>query len=152
MAGDAGESAGAGACTGAGAGAGVTADATLAGEAGVGAVAGEAGVGALADVGAELGEMPVVAEASVVASTRLAADETAPASAAPAPAESVRSLRLRDLTTDPRSAGFPPHHPPMTSFLGVPIRSRDAVFGNLYLAYLRDPDGNKLCAMHRMPS
>ncbi|UYG17165.1 hypothetical protein BRM3_01635 [Brachybacterium huguangmaarense] len=45
------------------------------------------------------GPMPVVAEASVVASTRLAADETAPASAAPAPAESVRSLRLRDLTT-----------------------------------------------------
>ncbi|SEJ42252.1 Catechol 2,3-dioxygenase [Sphingomonas sp. OV641] len=29
---------------------------------------------------------------------------------------------------------------------------RSAGFGNLYLAYLRDPDGNKLCAMHRMPS
>jgi catechol 2,3-dioxygenase-like lactoylglutathione lyase family enzyme len=29
---------------------------------------------------------------------------------------------------------------------------REAAFGNLYLAYLRDPDGNKLCAMHRMPA
>jgi signal transduction histidine kinase len=42
-------------------------------------------------------------------------------------------LRLDDLTTDRRSYGFPAHHPPMRSFLGVPIRVRDAVFGNLYL-------------------
>ena len=42
-------------------------------------------------------------------------------------------LRLTDLATDPRSAGFPPHHPPMTSFLGEPIRVRGEVFGNLYL-------------------
>ncbi|MFC6596626.1 GAF domain-containing protein [Kitasatospora paranensis] len=42
-------------------------------------------------------------------------------------------LRLADLREDPRSAGFPPHHPPMTSFLGVPIRVRGEVFGNLYL-------------------
>ena len=33
----------------------------------------------------------------------------------------------------PTSFGFPPHHPPMRSFLGVPIRVRDEVFGNLYL-------------------
>ena len=42
-------------------------------------------------------------------------------------------LRLHDLNTHPESYGFPPHHPPMRSFLGVPIRIRDRVFGNLYL-------------------
>ena len=41
--------------------------------------------------------------------------------------------RLHDLTEDPLSYGFPPEHPPMRSFLGVPIRIRDKVFGNLYL-------------------
>ena len=45
-----------------------------------------------------------------------------------------RPIRLHDLRTDPRSVGFPEHHPLMRTFLGVPIRSRDAVFGNLYLA------------------
>ena len=44
-----------------------------------------------------------------------------------------RPLRLHDLTEHPDSFGFPPHHPPMHSFLGVPIRVRDRVFGNLYL-------------------
>ncbi|MFJ5547062.1 GAF domain-containing sensor histidine kinase [Streptomyces sp. NPDC093225] len=43
-------------------------------------------------------------------------------------------VRLADLTTDPRSAGFPPHHPPMRTFLGVPIRVQGEIFGNLYLA------------------
>ena len=42
-------------------------------------------------------------------------------------------LRLHDVTAHPRSYGFPPQHPPMHSFLGVPIRVRDEVFGNLYL-------------------
>jgi GAF domain-containing protein len=42
----------------------------------------------------------------------------------------IRLTRIRD---DPRSTGFPDGHPEMTRFLGVPIRSRDAVFGNLYL-------------------
>ena len=42
-------------------------------------------------------------------------------------------LRLPDLTEHPDSHGFPPNHPPMRSFLGVPIRVRDQVFGNLYL-------------------
>jgi signal transduction histidine kinase len=42
-------------------------------------------------------------------------------------------VRLHDIAEDPRSFGFPPHHPPMHSFLGVPIRIRDKVFGNLYL-------------------
>ncbi|MFL6141462.1 MAG: GAF domain-containing protein [Labedaea sp.] len=43
-------------------------------------------------------------------------------------------IRLADLAEHPASVGFPPGHPPMRSFLGVPIRVRDAVFGNLYLA------------------
>jgi signal transduction histidine kinase len=42
-------------------------------------------------------------------------------------------LRLADLGRHPESYGFPPNHPPMTSFLGVPLRVRDEVFGNLYL-------------------
>jgi len=43
-------------------------------------------------------------------------------------------IRLRHMTDDARSAGFPPHHPPMDSFLGVPIHVRGEVFGNLYLS------------------
>ena len=42
-------------------------------------------------------------------------------------------LRLADLGTDPRSVGFPPHHPPMHSLLAVPIISRGEILGNLYL-------------------
>jgi len=45
----------------------------------------------------------------------------------------AKPLRLPDLGEHPDSYGFPPHHPPMRSFLGVPIRLRDQVFGNLYL-------------------
>ena len=45
----------------------------------------------------------------------------------------ARPLRLERLGDDPRSAGFPPNHPPMTSFLGVPIALRGEAFGNLYL-------------------
>ena len=45
----------------------------------------------------------------------------------------AKPLRLPDLREHPDSYGFPPNHPPMTSFLGVPIRVRDQVFGNLYL-------------------
>ncbi|GAA3381557.1 sensor histidine kinase [Streptomyces racemochromogenes] len=48
-----------------------------------------------------------------------------------------RPLLLDDLTKDPRSAGFPPGHPPMRSFLGVPIRVHTEVFGNLYLTEKR---------------
>jgi signal transduction histidine kinase len=43
-------------------------------------------------------------------------------------------VRLPDIRLHPNSYGFPPHHPPMHSFLGVPVRVSDAVFGNLYLA------------------
>ncbi|MFI7349066.1 GAF domain-containing sensor histidine kinase [Streptomyces sp. NPDC049936] len=42
-------------------------------------------------------------------------------------------VRLTDLTEDPRAGGFPENHPPMRSFLGVPIRVQEEVFGNLYL-------------------
>ncbi|WP_030752207.1 GAF domain-containing sensor histidine kinase [Streptomyces griseus] len=45
-----------------------------------------------------------------------------------------RTIRLADLSTDPRSAGFPPGHPVMRTFLGVPIRVQGEIFGNLYLA------------------
>ena len=47
-------------------------------------------------------------------------------------------LRLPDLTRDPRSSGFPPHHPPMRSLLAVPIISGGRVLGNLYLAEKKD--------------
>jgi two-component system, NarL family, sensor histidine kinase DevS len=43
-------------------------------------------------------------------------------------------IRLEHMTDDERSAGFPPEHPPMDSFLGVPINVRNEVYGNLYLA------------------
>ncbi|MGN6431226.1 MAG: sensor histidine kinase [Gaiellaceae bacterium] len=42
-------------------------------------------------------------------------------------------LRLHRISDDPRSVGFPPHHPPMNSFLGVPILLRGVAYGNLYL-------------------
>ncbi len=44
-----------------------------------------------------------------------------------------RPIRLPDLSRHPDSHGFPPHHPPMTTFLGVPVFVRGAVYGNLYL-------------------
>ena len=44
-----------------------------------------------------------------------------------------RPLRLDELSAHPDSVGFPPNHPPMGSFLGVPVRVRGEVFGNLYL-------------------
>jgi signal transduction histidine kinase len=46
-------------------------------------------------------------------------------------------LRLSELAEHPASYGFPANHPPMHSFLGVPIRIRDEVFGNLYLTEKR---------------
>ncbi|WP_429638359.1 GAF domain-containing protein [Streptomyces auratus] len=46
-------------------------------------------------------------------------------------------LRLAELGEHPSSYGFPPNHPPMRSFLGVPVKVRDKVFGNLYLTEKR---------------
>ena len=51
-----------------------------------------------------------------------------------------KPVRLRDIAEHPRSYGFPAEHPVMRSFLGVPIRIRDQVFGNLYLTEKRDAE------------
>lgn len=51
--------------------------------------------------------------------------------------QDARPLRLKEISRDPRSVGFPPHHPPMRSFLGAPVRARGQVFGNLYLTEKR---------------
>lgn len=48
-----------------------------------------------------------------------------------------RPIRLRDLQEHPASVGFPPNHPPMKTFLGVPIRWRGESVGNLYLTEKR---------------
>ena len=47
------------------------------------------------------------------------------------------ALRLTDLSEHRASSGFPPHHPPMSTFLGAPILVRETVFGNLYLTEKR---------------
>lgn len=50
----------------------------------------------------------------------------------------AQPLRLHDLTEDPRSVGFPPGHPHMQTFLGVPVLLRGVAYGNLYLAEKED--------------
>lgn len=52
----------------------------------------------------------------------------------------VKPLRLKNLTGDPRAHGFPPHHPPMNSFLGVPVVSKGKVLGNLYVTEKQGAD------------
>jgi signal transduction histidine kinase len=47
-------------------------------------------------------------------------------------------LRLHNLGEDPRAVGFPPNHPPMSTFLGVPIHLRGVAYGNLYLTEKAD--------------
>ena len=49
-------------------------------------------------------------------------------------------LRLRNIAGHPRSVGFPPHHPPMRSFLGAPVKAMGKVYGNIYLAEKRGAD------------
>jgi signal transduction histidine kinase len=49
-------------------------------------------------------------------------------------------LRIPDISADPRSVGFPPNHPPMTSLLGAPVTGRGRVFGNIYLTDKQDAD------------
>lgn len=49
-----------------------------------------------------------------------------------------KPIRLDDIRQHPASVGFPPNHPPMRTFLGVPVRIRDEVFGNLYLSEKND--------------
>ncbi|WP_327098128.1 GAF domain-containing protein [Nocardia vinacea] len=47
--------------------------------------------------------------------------------------EQPKPIRLPNLSKHPSSVGFPAHHPPMHTFLGVPVKVRDEIFGNLYL-------------------
>jgi signal transduction histidine kinase len=49
-----------------------------------------------------------------------------------------KPIRLDNITQHPASVGFPPNHPPMQTFLGVPVRIRDEVYGNLYLTEKAD--------------
>lgn len=51
-----------------------------------------------------------------------------------------KPLRLRDVNEHPHAYGYPPGHPPMHSFLGVPITVRGEVYGNLYMTEKRDAD------------
>jgi hypothetical protein len=51
--------------------------------------------------------------------------------------DEARTLRIPDISQDPRSFGFPPNHPPMRSFLGAPVKARGRVFGNIYLTERR---------------
>jgi signal transduction histidine kinase len=55
-----------------------------------------------------------------------------------------RSIRLPDVSEDPRSVGFPPGHPPMDTFLGVPIAAGSEILGNLYLTdkLVKTAEGN----------
>lgn len=52
--------------------------------------------------------------------------------------EEPKPIRLDDISRHPAAVGFPLHHPPMRTFLGVPVRIRDEVFGNLYLTEKAD--------------
>jgi signal transduction histidine kinase len=52
-----------------------------------------------------------------------------------------KPIRVPNIESDPRSSGFPPNHPAMTSFLGVPIQSKRKIIGNLYLADKIPPSG-----------
>ncbi|HET9312353.1 MAG TPA: GAF domain-containing sensor histidine kinase [Actinomycetota bacterium] len=49
----------------------------------------------------------------------------------------ARPMRIPEIGDDPRSAGFPPNHPRMHSFLGAPVRALGQVFGNIYLTEKR---------------
>jgi len=66
-------------------------------------------------------------------------------------------LRLRDIADDPRSVGFPPGHPPMRTFLGVPVMLRGSAYGNLYLtekeggADFTDADKTRSCCSRGRP-
>jgi signal transduction histidine kinase len=94
--------------------------------------------------GARYGALGVLAEdrASLAAFVHVGVDEETAAAIGALPRgegilglliEEPRPLRLADLSCHPASVGFPPGHPPMSSFLGAPIRIGDEVFGNLYL-------------------
>ncbi|MEO8744148.1 MAG: GAF domain-containing sensor histidine kinase [Candidatus Dormiibacterota bacterium] len=51
-----------------------------------------------------------------------------------------RPFRIKNIAEHPHSVGFPPHHPPMGSFLGAPVQAMGRIFGNIYLADKRTAD------------
>jgi len=53
-----------------------------------------------------------------------------------------KPIRVPDIVADERSVGFPPNHPPMKSLLGVPIKSKGRIFGDLYMSDKLAPDGS----------
>jgi signal transduction histidine kinase len=54
--------------------------------------------------------------------------------------EERKAIRLPDISSDPRSYGFPPHHPPMHSLLGAPVIALGRMFGNIYLTEKQGAD------------
>lgn len=94
-------------------------------------------------VGARYGALSILQEGGgvqIFLTTGISAEERARIGALPAGRGLLgvvlnegQRLRLADLSRDPRSVGFPPNHPPMRSLLAVPIFSRGAVVGNLYM-------------------
>ena len=94
-------------------------------------------------VDARYGALGVIDDARLLSQfLTVGIDETTAAEIGPLPRgggilglliDDPRPLRLHDLDEHPAAFGFPAHHPPMKSFLGVPIRVRSEVFGNLYL-------------------
>jgi len=51
-----------------------------------------------------------------------------------------KPVRIKNIADHPQSVGFPPHHPPMRSFLGAPVQALGRTYGNIYLADKRDAD------------
>jgi nitrate/nitrite-specific signal transduction histidine kinase len=95
-------------------------------------------------VGARYGALGILDEKGQIRSlitSGLSAEERARIGALPqgrgllgAVLKEGRPIRVADIQKDPRSAGFPPNHPPMKSFLGVPVVFKGRTLGNLYLA------------------
>ena len=104
--------------------------------------------GAVDLVDAEYGALGVIGADRSLDAVRLRRHRREPPAADRAPARGPRHpraahrvdpepLRLTGSAEHPASYGFPPNHPPMHTFLGVPVRVRDEVFGNLYLTEKR---------------
>jgi GAF domain-containing protein len=65
--------------------------------------------------------------------------------------QDAHTLRLHDLGEDPRSVGFPSHHPPMRTFLGTPILLHGVAYGNLYLTEKRPRRDRRAQRRERSP-
>jgi len=93
-------------------------------------------------VGARYGALGIIGDAQEIRFITVGIDEETARLIGDAPAgrgvlgqlvKEPKPLRLTDLGEHPAAVGFPPNHPPMRTFLGVPVRVRDEIFGNLYL-------------------